>query len=339
VWDSRTISLSVQDNGVGMAGSGSLHRRGVGVLSMRTRIRQLGGELDVVGGSSGTTVTATLPIKPNVFGQEVTLELLYQRSHSFMYVLTGSELRFTFANPAFLRMIDEQDVLGRRFVDVLPSLEQQFRNTIAQILESREAFVASSVPRVVIKNGVSRTFFLDVVVQPIFADDGSLHAIFVEGYDVTEKVATEERLRLVAQELDHRTNNLLSLVLGVVKLSEGDSAATLKQNIIGRLSALGNAHRLLSKSRGHGAALQHLVEEEMLPYTFGDPARVRLSGPSINLGPDEALGACDGAPRARNECGEIRCAQHTGGVGRSNLGTGRHWRATRELARARRPDG
>jgi signal transduction histidine kinase len=288
VWTGGAISLSIQDNGAGMAGSGSAHHRGVGVSSMRTRMRQLGGDLDVVGGPGGTTLAATLPVKRNLFGQTVTLELLYQRLHAFIYVLTGPELRFAFANPAFLRMIGEDDVLGRRFVDVLPSLAQEFLKITAQIRESREAFVASSVPQGVTRAGVSRTVFVDIVAQPIFADDGDLYAIFVEGYDVTAKVAADQRLRLFAQELEHRINNLLSFIQGIVRLSDGQNAASLKKNILGRIAAFGNAHRLLSRSRWSGAVLQQLVEEEMLPYAFGDPARVQLSGPTINLGPEEA---------------------------------------------------
>jgi PAS domain S-box-containing protein len=287
-WGGRAIRLSVQDDGVGIADTASAHHRGVGLTSVRARMRELGGDLDVTSGPGGTTLAATLPANANLFGQEVTLESLYQRSHAFMYVLTGPELRFAFANPAFLRMIDEQDVLGRRFVEVLPSLEEEFDTTVARMLETREAFVASGVPRVVVRDDAERTFFVDIVAQPIFAEGGTLNAVFVEGYDVTDKVDTERRLRLVAQELDHRVSNLLSLVQGIVKLSDGSSAASLKRNILGRIAALGNAHRLLSRSRWRGAALRRLVEEELLPYTLGDPARVRLSGPTLRLAPEEA---------------------------------------------------
>jgi two-component sensor histidine kinase len=170
----------------------------------------------------------------------------------------------------------------------LPSLEHEFGNTLSRILKSREAFVATSAPRTFAREGVSRTIFVDFVAQPIFADDGNLDAIFVEGHDVTDKVATEQRLELVAQELDHRVNNLLSVVEAIVMLSEGVNTTSLKQNLLGRIAALGNAHRLLSKSRWHEADLQRLLEEEMRPYTLGAPERVRLSGPTTSLSPAEA---------------------------------------------------
>jgi signal transduction histidine kinase len=63
-WGRRAISLSIQDNGAGLAGSGSAHHRGVGLSSMRARLSELGGGLDVVSGSGGTTLAAKLPVEP-----------------------------------------------------------------------------------------------------------------------------------------------------------------------------------------------------------------------------------------------------------------------------------
>jgi two-component sensor histidine kinase len=101
-------------------------------------------------------------------------------------------------------------------------------------------------------------------------------------------VAITQQQNLIAQELNHRANNLLALIQGIVKLSDASDSASLKQNILGRITALGRAHRLLTNSRWRGAVLQHLVEEELRPFTLADPARARLSGPTINLGLEEA---------------------------------------------------
>jgi two-component sensor histidine kinase len=101
-------------------------------------------------------------------------------------------------------------------------------------------------------------------------------------------VETEQRLKLVAQEVDHRANNLLAVIQSIVALSRGDSAETLRRNILGRINALGRTHQLLSQGRWRGAELKRLVEEELLPYTLGDAGRMRLSGPAMDLTPGEA---------------------------------------------------
>jgi two-component system NarL family sensor kinase len=55
------VTLEVSDDGCGLSSSeGGIFAPGVGILGMRTRIAQLGGELSIDSGSEGTTVRAKL---------------------------------------------------------------------------------------------------------------------------------------------------------------------------------------------------------------------------------------------------------------------------------------
>jgi signal transduction histidine kinase len=66
--DSARISLVVRDHGCGMSPQRLLQVQiaaaggGVGVASMRERLRELGGTLEIQSGEGGTTVTATVPL-------------------------------------------------------------------------------------------------------------------------------------------------------------------------------------------------------------------------------------------------------------------------------------
>ncbi|CAN7274069.1 PAS domain-containing protein [Phenylobacterium sp. LjRoot219] len=106
--------------------------------------------------------------------------------------------------------------------------------------------------------------------------------------DVSARKAAEERMRLLAREVDHRANNLLAVVQGTVALSQADDASTLKRVITGRVNALARAHQLLANARWEGADLRRLVEEELLPFSLGDEGRVALQGPSVALAPAAA---------------------------------------------------
>jgi PAS domain S-box-containing protein len=107
--------------------------------------------------------------------------------------------------------------------------------------------------------------------------------------DITERKLAEERLQLLNREIDHRANNLLTVVQGTVQLSRADSAAALKETILGRLQALARAHQLLSDTRWSGADLRRLVEEEMLAFSLGEVAdRVNIRGPVLELAPAAA---------------------------------------------------
>lgn len=63
--DDKTATMSVEDNGTGfIANNGMAQKAGVGVASMRERVRELGGELRVVSGPNGTKVEAMVPLRP-----------------------------------------------------------------------------------------------------------------------------------------------------------------------------------------------------------------------------------------------------------------------------------
>jgi PAS domain S-box-containing protein len=106
--------------------------------------------------------------------------------------------------------------------------------------------------------------------------------------DVTERKDAEERLRLLAREVDHRANNLLTVVLSTVQLSQAPTVQALKEVLSGRIAALGRAHQLLSEARWEGADLRRLVVEELLAFSLGEAARVTIEGPDVALSPAAA---------------------------------------------------
>ena len=107
-------------------------------------------------------------------------------------------------------------------------------------------------------------------------------------FDITDRMAAEERLRLLAREVDHRANNLLAVVQSTVALSKAPSVPALKEILAGRVAALARAHQLLAESRWSGADLRRIVEEELRPYTVDDPHRVIIRGNRYPLEPHAA---------------------------------------------------
>ncbi|HZZ31138.1 MAG TPA: PAS domain-containing protein, partial [Phenylobacterium sp.] len=106
--------------------------------------------------------------------------------------------------------------------------------------------------------------------------------------DITERKESEERLKLLAREVDHRANNLLTVVLSTVQLSQAPTVQALKEVLSGRIAALGRAHQLLSEARWEGADLRRLVEEELLAFSLGEATRVSIEGPDVALSPAAA---------------------------------------------------
>jgi PAS domain S-box-containing protein len=119
-------------------------------------------------------------------------------------------------------------------------------------------------------------------------DEGGGVRLFGTIEDVTEQRQAEERLRLLMREVDHRANNLLTVVQSVVALTRADAVEPFRQALDGRIQALARAHQLLAASRWEGADLRRLAEEELKPYGLGEDGRIVLEGPPVQVSPAQA---------------------------------------------------
>ncbi|MDZ4370805.1 MAG: HWE histidine kinase domain-containing protein [Phenylobacterium sp.] len=147
---------------------------------------------------------------------------------------------------------------------------------------------SSSEYRVVWPDGSVR--WLYAKGRPVRAPDGALASAIGVVIDVTERRESEERLKFLMSEVDHRANNLLTVVQSAVTLSRAPEDGELRRVILGRIEALAHAHQLLAGSRWAGADLRRLIEVETNPYKLGDEAKVELEGDAIPVSPAAAQG-------------------------------------------------
>jgi two-component sensor histidine kinase/DNA-binding response OmpR family regulator len=106
--------------------------------------------------------------------------------------------------------------------------------------------------------------------------------------DITERKRAEERLVLLAREVDHRAKNTLAVVLSVLRLTRAGTIADFINTVEGRVHALAATHNLLSATRWEGADLRKIVDEEMAPYQATHRQRVVAKGPAVILLPATA---------------------------------------------------
>jgi PAS domain S-box-containing protein len=118
--------------------------------------------------------------------------------------------------------------------------------------------------------------------------DGDVRRVSGVTVDITERKSAEERQLLLAREVDHRAKNALTIVQAIVRLTRASSVKNYIAAIEGRISALAQAHTLLSEARWEGASIAKLIAEEIEPYRSTQPGKVLLAGENIVLSPDKA---------------------------------------------------
>ena len=104
---------------------------------------------------------------------------------------------------------------------------------------------------------------------PLFDEAGKLVGAVNMLVDITERKAAEDRQQLLVNEVNHRANNMLTVVQSMVRMSRAETVEDFRASLNGRIQALARAHGLLARSGWAGADLQNLVSEELAPFIEG----------------------------------------------------------------------
>ncbi len=123
---------------------------------------------------------------------------LFEQTPSFTALLRGAAHRIELANPGFVRLLGQRDVVGRTVVEALPFAAAGAQiELLNQVHRSGETRTANGV-KFSGQNGAGGTTkdrYIDFVYQPIKDGGGAVTGILVQGTDVTSRVLTEAALR------------------------------------------------------------------------------------------------------------------------------------------------
>ncbi|MBS0644599.1 MAG: PAS domain S-box protein [Proteobacteria bacterium] len=238
-------------------------------------------------------VTARWAAETRLQQSETRLRKMFEVSPLGIVVLAGEARRIVQANPAACKMLDYQDdgLIGRSLLDMLasgepplPPLPAQPTTEELEVLERR--LITRSGREIVVRAARAR---FDTPGEPI-------PLMLVMAEDITEKLATEERLRR-AQRLEaigqltggiaHDFNNLLAVIILEAEALEATNVPAIAQSATAILAtALRGSdltHRLLAFARKQplhflAVSLNELLLEmvPLLQRTLGEAIEVEL---------------------------------------------------------------
>ncbi|MEX0758286.1 MAG: HWE histidine kinase domain-containing protein, partial [Tistlia sp.] len=128
-------------------------------------------------------------------------------------------------------------------------------------------------------------------IEPLHeGTDRTISGISCVAIDVTDEKAVETQLRIVLRELTHRTKNILMIVQAIARQTARnvDSPTDFIKRFSARLSALASAHDILVNRGWSAASLQELVEDQLAYLPDGPRQAVRIEGPDLELGANQA---------------------------------------------------
>ncbi|MFO6447016.1 PAS domain-containing protein [Erythrobacter sp. NE805] len=198
------------------------------------------------------------------------------------------EGRYLLGNPIFAAAVGhtEESFAGRTDLELLADKEQA-RALMANDRAVMEGGKARQLEEGLLLPNGEMSYWLGVKA-PFFDADGQPQGIMGISLDVTDRRKAEERLRFLADEVDHRAKNLLGVVLSLVRLTKVDDVKAFKAAVSGRIEALARAHALLAANRWQGVHVDTLLREEIAPFGRVGSERIQLAGPSVLLEPNAA---------------------------------------------------
>jgi PAS domain S-box-containing protein len=123
---------------------------------------------------------------------------LFEQAPGFITILTGPEHVFEFVNASYDRLFARRGFVGKTVREAFPELNGQgFYELLDRVYATGERFVASAM-LIRLRAGPEAEptdRFLDFIYEPVRDEGGAITGIFVEGYDVTERVRAEMGLR------------------------------------------------------------------------------------------------------------------------------------------------
>ena len=109
--------------------------------------------------------------------------------------------------------------------------------------------------------------------------------------EIAERRRAEDHQRLLMDELNHRVRNTLAIVLAIANqtLRHANSAERFRSDFEARITALSQAHNLMTDSSWKGTSLRDIVDRVLTPYSDIQHPRHELAGDEVRVGSKYAV--------------------------------------------------
>jgi PAS domain S-box-containing protein len=180
-----------------------------------------------------------------------------------------------------------EDVVGRLMADApwwsySPDASKRMSDIVARCL-------AGETVRCDLQYSVDGEIrWVDFQAAPIFAADGSVAAVVPSGVDITDRKRSEEQVRLLMLEVNHRAKNMLGVVLAIARQTTSTSPRDFLGKLTQRIQALSVNLDLLVKNEWQGVDLEPLVHAQLDYFSDSIGTRIAIAGPELRLSREAA---------------------------------------------------
>ncbi len=225
-------------------------------------------------------ITARKQAEETLRDRLAEIEAIYNNTPIGLALL-DRDLRYIRINAALAEMngVPAGDHIGRVVWDVVPAMRDASEPHLRHVLQTGD-LVRKEVSGESL-NGIIRHW--DKTFYPLRRPDGSILAVGAMVEEITERKRAEEVQSLLMREINHRTKNMLSVVLSIARQTAASDTAEFIKHFSARIQALSANQDLLIKSDWRGVDLEDLVRAQLAHFVDLIGTRIAVDGPQVRL--------------------------------------------------------
>jgi len=133
---------------------------------------------------------------------EATIYNFFMQVPAMLAILKGKEQRFVFANPPYIELIGNRDIVGKTLLEALPELANQgFAELLDKVYSNGEPYIGIETKVHLVRNGVEEDVYMNFIYQAYAGLTGETEGVMVFCYDVSEMILNRRKI----EELEQRS--------------------------------------------------------------------------------------------------------------------------------------
>jgi PAS domain S-box-containing protein len=212
---------------------------------------------------------------------EIRYRRLFEAAHDGILIVDPRTRKIIDANPYMTQMLGypHDQLVGRELFEIgLLKDEVASQEMVRQLMRDHEVRY-ENLP---LKSRDGRQQEVEIVANLYDEDDHPVIQCNIR--DITERKRSEEHVKLLMAEVNHRAKNLLAVVQAVTQLtSKYGDPATFAERLSDRIDGLAAGQDLLVKNQWQGVEISDLVMAQLAHFEDLIGTRVLIEGPRARL--------------------------------------------------------
>jgi PAS domain S-box-containing protein len=212
---------------------------------------------------------------------EIRYRRLFEAAHDGVLLLDPGTGKIIEANPFMTRMLGypHEHLIGKELFEIGLLKDEAASREMFQKLKRANQVRYENLP---LEGQAGQHQEVEVVANVY--DENGHSVIQCNIRDITERKRSEEQVKLLMAEVNHRAKNLLAVVQVVAQQTakHGD-IATFTTRLSERIAGLAAGQDLLVKTEWQGVAVKGLIEAQLAHFRDLIGTRVLLGGPAVRL--------------------------------------------------------